>query len=125
MWIVPPLLLGLLLGSWLAVLGPARLADFVNREVVYASIVDRIEANAGNDTEFVKELFGFVQAHMFVFPGQKLNQFDLSKPPLAYLGLQSGWCDQQGGVLLTLAQRKGLAGRLVVLRDESGGARTS
>lgn len=113
------LLLSILL-PWLLAAGPQRIADFVHREAVYASIVDRIEAKSSTETEFAMALFRFVQDHIFVFPGQSLDQFNLSSPPLEYLKLQSGWCDQQGGLLITLAQRKGIDGKLLILEDERG-----
>lgn len=108
-------LLSLVNGPLLLSLCSSRLASFLHRETVYASIVERIRKATQDEQDQALATFRFVQTHMLVFPGQSIKQFGLSKAPLHYLVLQSGWCDQQAGILLSLAQRLGFTGRLLIL----------
>lgn len=91
--------------------GPARLRDYVHRELVYKVMVTKLTQGFKSDKEKALKLFYYVQTHL-----NKPDKVVIDKHPLNDLIRGIGWCGQQANTLITLARKAHIKGRLLFLK---------
>lgn len=102
--------------------GPARLRDYLHKELVYKVITDKVTAGARTDRERAFRLMDYVYLHVRInVPGFEV----IDKHPLNDLFRNVGVCDQVANTLVTLARKAHIKGRLVFLRGDKNSSRHS
>jgi hypothetical protein len=118
---LPPrrlLTLFFLLGVFFIIVGPFlllvtshRAADNFHRELIYLSIVNRIAPRQEEPIRRAEHLFDFIRLHVFMDPHYR----PVYQTPLTPLLRGMGYCDQQSGLLVSLARRCNMEGRVLAL----------
>lgn len=112
-WVLFAFLFCIYIIPFVALLGPPRLRDFMHRELVYKVIVDKLIEGASTDKERALRLMKYTNQHLFSNPAG----FEIvDKHPLNDLVRGLGECDQLANVLITLARKTHIRGRLIFLR---------
>lgn len=119
------LILVCLIPPALAVVAPARLADYVYRELAYRVISDRVTAGAESEMEKADALLNYMSTHEYAptvhaggyAPGMESRPVDATVMNDLVRGI--GWCDQQAWGLATLLAKQEIPGTLLMLRGNT------
>ena len=91
--------------------GPPRLRNYVHKELVYKVIATKLTRGIKSDKEKALELFDYVHTHLFPIKAEVID-----KHPLNDMIRGIAWCDQQANMVITLARKVHIKGRLIFLR---------
>ena len=98
-------------GPFITLFGPARLRDYVHKELVYKVITSRLAKKDASPKKKALALFEYVHTHLFSIKAKVIDEH-----PLNDLIRGIGWCDQQANTLITLARKARINGHLIFLR---------
>ena len=92
---------------------PARMQDFVYRELTYTLMAKRLTEKAMTDEQKALMLYDWVEFNLTTVNDAKL----IDKHPFMDMLRGQAWCDQQGFVLMTFLDKLEMTGRV---RDVQG-----
>jgi len=111
-----------ILAPFFMLFGPARLKDYLHKELVYKVITSKVTRGLKTDEQKALKLMEYVHRHVVTNQaGYKI----IDKHPFNDLIRNVGVCDQVANTLITLARKAHIKGRLIFLRGYQESSRHS